>query len=79
MGSPILQGMVRAGRPRKYGRAALSHMTRFRSLRTEDELWKKTARDLGKSFSEWAREALNVAAKAAAASPPSDGPGAAPP
>jgi hypothetical protein len=51
-----------AGRPRKYGRAALGKPLVIRGTNAQREAWERAARTKGIPLSEWVRETLDSAA-----------------
>lgn len=48
-----------AGRPKKYGRAALKHFIHLCATNDQGETWAKAARHDGKDIQDWIRQALN--------------------
>lgn len=48
-----------AGRPKKYGRAALHQLTNLWATNEQGDRWKKAARVAGDDFQDWIRKALD--------------------
>ncbi len=48
-----------AGRPRKYGRAALHQVVNVQGTREQEARWKKCAKDSGEEFQDWIRKTLD--------------------
>lgn len=59
----MTEDMAKIGRPLKYGKAPLGKMIRVRVRREEEISWKREAKRVDKSVSEWLRDLANESIK----------------